>query len=141
MFALQASDWMVVVTSMVLVFLMLIILCLLIDLQGKIFDALNAKKQPAPPKVPDAAGQPQAAAPAAQGELSPEIVAVLTAAVRAAQEDIPPEIVAVIAAAVYQTMGEGAVIRGIRRVSAPAAGSRRGKWGDAGVYETTTPFQ
>ena len=32
------------------------------------------------------------------------------------------------------------VIRGIKRVSKPAAGSRRGAWGDAGVREHTTPF-
>ena len=32
------------------------------------------------------------------------------------------------------------VISGIRRVSKPAAGSRRGSWGDAGVREHTTPF-
>ena len=31
-------------------------------------------------------------------------------------------------------------IRGIKRVSKPAAGSRRGAWGDAGVREHTTPF-
>ena len=32
------------------------------------------------------------------------------------------------------------VISGLRRVSKPAAGSRRGSWGDAGVREHTTPF-
>ena len=31
-------------------------------------------------------------------------------------------------------------ITGIKRVSKPAAGSRRGAWGDAGVREHTTPF-
>ena len=36
--------------------------------------------------------------------------------------------------------GGNAVIRGIKRVSKPAAGSRRGAWGDAGVREHTTPF-
>ena len=32
------------------------------------------------------------------------------------------------------------VINGIRRISKPAAGSRRGSWGDAGVREHTMPF-
>ena len=31
-------------------------------------------------------------------------------------------------------------ITGIKRVSKPAAGSRRGAWGEAGVREHTTPF-
>ena len=42
-------------------------------------------------------------------------------------------------APVSTVLGEGAVVRGIRRVSAPA-GSRRGAWGDAAVRELTTPF-
>ena len=49
-------------------------------------------------------------------------------------------IIAAISAAVATVMGSGAVIHGIRRVSKPAAGSRRGSWGDAGVREHTTPF-
>ena len=49
-------------------------------------------------------------------------------------------IIAAIAAAVASLEGEGAVIRGIRRIAAPAAKSRRGAWGDAGVREHTTPF-
>ena len=53
---------------------------------------------------------------------------------------IPGEIIAAIAAAVASLEGEGAVIRGIRRIAAPAAKSRRGAWGDAGVREHTTPF-
>mgnify|MGYP000680437743 FL=1 len=36
--------------------------------------------------------------------------------------------------------GKEKVITGLRRVSKPAAGSRRGSWGDAGVREHTTPF-
>ena len=36
--------------------------------------------------------------------------------------------------------GRQKAITGIKRVSKPAAGSRRGAWGDAGVREHTTPF-
>ena len=32
------------------------------------------------------------------------------------------------------------IIRGIKRITKPAAGSRRGAWGEAGVREHTTPF-
>ena len=80
--ALEASDGTVVLTSITLVFAMLVALCLIITLEGKIFDNINNKKngKPAAPKAP--------AAPAAK----------------------------------------------------PAAGSRRGAWGDAGVREHTTPF-
>ena len=83
--ALEASDGTVVLTSITLVFAMLVALCLIITLEGKIFDNINNKKndKPAAPKAPAAK-----AAPAAK----------------------------------------------------PAAGSRRGAWGDAGVREHTTPF-
>ena len=100
--ALEASDGTVVLTSITLVFAMLVALCLIITLEGKIFDNINNKKngKPAAPKAPAAKAAPAPAAkPAAH-----------------------------------------AVIRGIKRVSKPAAGSRRGAWGDAGVREHTTPF-
>ena len=67
--ALEASDGTVVLTSITLVFAMLVALCLIITLEGKIFDNINNKKN-----------------------------------------------------------------------GKPAAGSRRGAWGDAGVREHTTPF-
>ena len=54
--ALEASDATVVITSVSLVFGMLVALCLIITLEGKIFDAMNAKKNP--PKAPKAAPQP-----------------------------------------------------------------------------------
>ena len=126
--ALEASDATVVITSVSLVFGMLVALCLIITLEGKIFDAMNAKKNP--PKAPKAASAPKAAAPAPKAE----------APVQAAAGGIPGEIIAAIAAAVASLEGEGAVIRGIRRIAAPAAKSRRGAWGDAGVREHTTPF-
>ena len=109
--ALEASDGTVVLTSITLVFAMLVALCLIITLEGKIFDNINNKKngKPAAPKAPAAKAAP-AAKPAA------------------------------ISAAVASVCGGNAVIRGIKRVSKPAAGSRRGAWGDAGVREHTTPF-
>ena len=128
--ALEASDATVVITSVSLVFGMLVALCLIITLESKIFDAMNAKKNP--PKAPKAASAPKAAAPAPKAE------APVQAAAPAG--GIPGEIIAAIAAAVASLEGEGAVIRGIRRIAAPAAKSRRGAWGDAGVREHTTPF-
>ena len=116
--ALEASDGTVVLTSITLVFAMLVALCLIITLEGKIFDNINNKKdgKPAAPKA--------SAAPAAKAD----------------NGSIPGEIIAAISAAVATVCGGNAVIRGIKRVSKPAAGSRRGAWGDAGVREHTTPF-
>ena len=50
--ALEASDGTVVLTSITLVFAMLVALCLIITLEGKIFDNINNKKngKPAAPK-------------------------------------------------------------------------------------------
>ena len=42
--ALEASDGTVVLTSITLVFAMLVALCLIITLEGKIFDNINNKK-------------------------------------------------------------------------------------------------
>ena len=131
--ALEASDATVVITSVALVFGMLVALCLIITLEGKIFDAMNAKKNP--PKAPKAASASKAAAPAPK-PAAPKA----EAPVQAAAGGIPGEIIAAIAAAVASLEGESAVIRGIRRIAAPAAKSRRGAWGDAGVREHTTPF-
>ena len=129
--ALEASDGTVVLTSITLVFAMLIALCLIITLEGKLFDLKN--KEPADPK-------PQApAAPAAKAAPAPAAKPAAPAA-KADNGGIPGEVIAAISAAVATVMGSGAVIHGIRRVSKPAAGSRRGSWGDAGVREHTTPF-
>ena len=133
--ALEASDATVVITSVSLVFGMLVALCLIITLEGKIFDAISAKKNP--PKAPKAASAPKAAAPAPKPAASKAEAPVQAAAPAGG---IPGEIIAAIAAAVASLEGEGAVIRGIRRIAAPAAKSRRGAWGDAGVREHTTPF-
>ena len=121
--ALEASDGTVVLTSITLVFAMLVALCLIITLEGKIFDNINNKKngKPAAPKAPAAKAAPAPAAkPAAPAA---KVGTVLV-------EESP----------VTTVCGGNAVIRGIKRVSKPAAGSRRGAWGDAGVREHTTPF-
>ena len=126
--ALEARDGTVVLTSITLVFAMLVALCLIITLEGKIFDALNNKKnnKPAAPKAPAAKAAPAAkpAAPAAKAD----------------NGSIPGEIIAAISAAVASVCGGNAVSRGIKRITKPAAGSRRGAWGEAGVREHTTPF-
>ena len=129
--ALEASDGTVVLTSITLVFAMLVALCLIITLEGKIFDNINNKKngKPAAPKAP--------AAPAAKAATAAKPAA---PAAKANNGSIPGEIIAAISAAVASVCGGNAVIRGIKRVSKPAAGSRRGAWGDAGVREHTAPF-
>lgn len=119
MLALELGDANVVVTSLVLVFGMLVALCLIITLEGKMMD--RAEKPAAPKPAAPARRPAPAPAPAAP----------------AVEAGIPAEVVAAIAAAVACTEG-GGVIRAVRR--APAAGSRRGNWGDAGVVANTTPF-
>lgn len=122
------SDVVITITGIVLVFAILVLLMFIITLEGKIFDNINNKKngKPAAPKAPAAKAAPAAkpAAPAAKAD----------------NGSIPGEIIAAISAAVATVCGGNAVIRGIKRVSKPAAGSRRGAWGDAGVREHTTPF-
>lgn len=121
--ALEFGDANVVVTSLVLVFGMLVALCLIITLEGKMMD--RAEK-PAAPKP----AAPKPAAPARKPAPAPAAPAV--------EAGIPAEVVAAIAAAVACTEG-GGVIRAVRRAPA-AGGSRRGRWGDAGVAANTTPF-
>lgn len=88
--ALEASDGTVVLTSITLVFAMLVALCLIITLEGKIFDNINNKKngKPAAPKAPAAKAAPapaaKPAAPAAKadnGSIPGEIIAAISAAV------------------------------------------------------------
>lgn len=129
--ALEASDGTVVLTSITLVFAMLVALCLIITLEGKIFDNINNKKN-GKPAAPKASAVPAAKAAPAAKPAAP--------AAKADNGSIPGEIIAAISAAVATVCGGNAVIRGIKRVSKPAAGSRRGAWGDAGVREHTTPF-
>ena len=124
--ALEAADGTVVLTSITLVFAMLVALCLIITVEGKLFDALNNKKNTKP--TPKKESKP-AAAPAAK----PAAPAPKT------EGGIPGEIIAAISAAVATVVGGNAVIRGIKRIP-KNGGSRRGAWGDAGVQEHTTPF-
>ena len=134
--ALEAADGTVVLTSITLVFAMLVALCLIITVEGKIFDAIKNKKNgtKAAPKAPAA---PAAPAPATQNIAK---AAPAAPAAPAADGSIPGEIVAAIAAAVT-SLGENLTIRGIHRVQKKTAtGSRRGAWGDAGVTQNTTPF-
>ena len=124
--ALEAADGTVVLTSITLVFAMLVALCLIITVEGKLFDALNNKKNPKP--APKKESKP-AAAPAAKP----------AASAPKTEGGIPGEIIAAISAAVATVVGGNAVIRGIKRIP-KNGGSRRGAWGDAGVQEHTTPF-
>ncbi len=83
--ALEASDGTVVLTSITLVFAMLVALCLIITLEGKIFDDINNKNgKPAAPKAPAAKAAPapaaKPAAPAAKadnGSIPGEIIAAI----------------------------------------------------------------
>ncbi len=131
--ALEAFDGTVVMVSIVLVFAMLVALCLIIMLEGRFFDRASGKAaEPAPAAAPApkaAPAVPAAPAPAAKAPAAPV----------PADGAVPGEVVAAIAAAVSVLLGEGAVVRGIRRVPASAA-SRRGAWGDAAARELTTPF-
>lgn len=133
--ALEAFDGTVVMVSIVLVFAMLVALCLIIMLEGRFFDRASGKAAgPAPAAAPAPKAAPAAPAPAA-----PAPAAKAPAAPVPADGAVPGEVVAAIAAAVSVLLGEGAVVRGIRRVPASAA-SRRGAWGDAAARELTTPF-
>lgn len=130
--ALEPFDGTVVMVSIVLVFAMLVALCLIIMLEGRFFDRASGKAaEPAPAPAPKPAPKaaPAAPAPAAKAPAAPA----------PAEGAVPGEVVAAIAAAVSVLLGEGAVVRGIRRVPASAA-SRRGAWGDAAARELTTPF-
>lgn len=130
--ALEPFDGTVVMVSIVLVFAMLVALCLIIMLEGRFFDRASGKAaEPAPAPAPKPAPKaaPAAPAPAAKAPAAPV----------PADGAVPGEVVAAIAAAVSVLLGEGAVVRGIRRVPASAA-SRRGAWGDAAARELTTPF-
>ena len=133
--ALEPFDGTVVMVSIVLVFAMLVALCLIIMLEGRFFDRASGKAaEPAPAAAPAPKAAPAAPAPAA-----PAPAAKAPAAPVPAEGAVPGEVVAAIAAAVSVLLGEGAVVRGIRRVPASAA-SRRGAWGDAAARELTTPF-
>lgn len=107
----------VVVTGFSLVFAILILLYVILLVEGKIFQAIDKRKQQ---KQVQNAVQPS---PAAQP--APPMV----------QPGIPPEVVAAIAAAVAAE-SDGRYT--LRAVSTRQKG--RGRWGLAGVIQTTEPF-
>ena len=110
-------------TGISLVFLVLILLTFIITLQGKVFDALNARKQKA---AAEAAVKSQPQPPQLQEPMeAPPFV----------EEGISEEIVAVIAAAVASASGGKYTLRAVKR-----AGGGRGSWGAVGVKSGTEPF-
>lgn len=126
---LTAFDATLVSTSIVLVFSLLVVLCLIIMLLGKFFDwvqkkanaaALDELNAPAPP-APPAPAAPPAAKPAP-----------------AVEPGIPGEVVAAIAAAVC-CLEDGAAIQSVRRLPRASA-PRRDAWGQAGLAQNTRPF-
>lgn len=124
--AAQAAEPSVLVVAgigMSLVFLVLILLTYIIALQGKLFDALNARKQKA---AAEAAVKSQPQPPQLQEPMeAPPFV----------EEGISEEIVAVIAAAVAAASGGKYTLRAVKR-----AGGGQGSWSAAGVKSSTEPF-
>lgn len=62
------------------------------------------------------------------------------AAAPAVEAGIPGEVLAAISAAVSVICGDGAVVRGVRRVSKRAANSGRTAWSMAGLLDNTRAF-
>lgn len=135
---LTLFDASLVSTSLVLVFGLLVALCLIITLEGKLFDSFNdkdnAKKRAKAMDELNKSAQKKPAAPAARAAVSAP-----AAPAPVVETGIPGEVVAVISAAIYSMEGGHAVVREIRRMP-QAGGSRRGAWGDAGVVQSTRPF-
>ena len=119
--ALEASDGTVVLTSITLVFAMLVALCLIITLEGKIFDSMNAKKKAAKEAAKAPAAQPAAPVQQAAAAPAPQV-----------EEGIPGDVIAAIMAAIH-AMGNGKyTLKAVRR--------GKNGWGKAGVNDTTAPF-
>ena len=110
----------VVFTGLTLVFAILVLLTLLLTLSGKLFAKLDNKKGETPAAAKNA---PVAAGPTVQ------------AAPPAIQEGIPPEVVAAIAAAVASIEGGKYTLRSVSTVK-----QGRNEWGLAGVLAYTEPF-
>lgn len=114
------SDVVITITGIVLVFAILVLLMLIITLEGKIFDGMNAKKAAA-----KAAAQAPAAKPAAPVQQAAAPAPVV-------EEGIPGDVVAAIMAAIH-AMGNGKyTLKAVRRAA--------NGWGKAGVNDTTAPF-
>ena len=119
--ALEASDGTVVLTSITLVFAMLVALCLIITLEGKIFDGMAAKKKAAKEPAAPKAAATKPAAPVQQAAPAPVV-----------EEGIPGDVVAAIMAAIH-AMGNGKyTLKAVRRAA--------NGWSKAGVNDTTAPF-
>ena len=126
---LTAFDATLVSTSIVLVFSLLVVLCLIIMLLGKFFDWVQKKANAAALDELIAAAPPASPAPAAPPAAKPA---------PAVEPGIPGEVVAAIAAAVC-CLEDGAAIQSVRRL--PRAGAlRRDAWGQAGLAQNTRPF-
>ena len=110
-------DVVVMLTGIILVFAILVLLMVIITVEGKIFDQMNAKKN----------GKPAAAKPAA-----PAAKPAAPAPAPVVEKGISAEIVAVIAAAVAAMSGGKYTLRAVRRSS--------NNWGRAGTNDVTSPF-
>ena len=114
-------DVVVTVTGIVLVFAILVLLMLIIMLEGKIFDSMNAKKKAAKEAAKAPAAQPAAPVQQAAAAPAPQV-----------EEGIPGDVIAAIMAAIH-AMGNGKyTLKAVRR--------GKNGWGKAGVNDTTAPF-
>lgn len=126
---LTAFDATLVSTSIVLVFSLLVVLCLIIMLLGKFFDWVQKKANAAALDELNAPAPPASPAPAAPPAAKPA---------PAVEPGIPGEVVAAIAAAVCY-LEDGAAIQSVRRLPRASA-LRRDAWGQAGLAQNTRPF-
>lgn len=126
---LTAFDATLVSTSIVLVFSLLVVLCLIIMLLGKFFDWVQKKANAAALDELNASAPPASPAPAAPPAAKPA---------PAVEPGIPGEVVAAIAAAVC-CLEDGAAIQSVRRLPRASA-LRRDAWGQAGLAQNTRPF-
>jgi hypothetical protein len=112
----------------VLVFFILVLLMLIITLEGKVFNLLDAKKRASVEAAhAQAAGKQTKAAPVAAAKpAEPDV-----------EEGIPGDVVAAIAAAIAAIGNGKYTLHAVRR--AGHAGGR-GVWGKAGTSDTTAPF-
>lgn len=113
-------DVIVTLTGITLVFLILVLLMIIIQLEGKLFDSMSGKKsapKPAAKSAPKPAAKPAApAAPAAP----------------VVEQGVPGEVVAAIMAAITAMGGGKYTLKAVRR--------GHNNWGRAGVNDTTAPF-
>lgn len=126
---LTAFDATLVSTSIVLVFSLLVVLCLIIMLLGKFFDWVQKKANAAALDELNAPAPPASPAPAAPPAAKPA---------PAVEPGTPGEVVAAIAAAVC-CLEDGAAIQSVRRLPRASA-LRRDAWGQAGLAQNTRPF-